>query len=520
MPLRKLTLVALVLFGMSGAALAETYDVVILNGRVIDPETSLDAVRNVGVKGGKIAEITEEVITGKETIDASGHVVSPGFIDGHVHVVDAPLGQKAALRDGVTTTMDLEVGAYPVDLWYDNLSGRSQTNYGATVSVGGARTKVFKPDYQSVTGNIQTDLFSGVDVGIDWSTRIATPAEQQQILDILETGLKRGALGIGPPIGYMTEGFTTSNEIDIQKLVAKYGLFTHVHVRFMSQSPPTSALLAIQEAVGPAVAFGGGVIIAHLPSNALALTSEAIEYVDALRAKGVHVALEAYPYNIAAAGNGISADYLHPDNFQRNMGRSYEDIIDTQTGKRLDKATFDRLIKDHPNHPVMFYTAKEEDMLKAVSTPDLLIGSDAFQFNDPKTGKRAADWDTPWDAVNTHPRTSGAHAKVLRLTREKKIDLTLIQAISKMSYLYAKFLQDNGVPQMAFKGRLQEGADADITLFDPETVTDNSTFEQGENALPSTGIPYVLVNGTIVVKDSKVLKGIYPGRAIRNPIEN
>jgi len=112
----------------------------------------------------------------------------------------------------------------------------------------------------------------------------------------------------------------------------------------------------------------------------------------------------------------------------------------------------------------------------------------------------------------------GAHAKVLRLAREKKVDLSLMQAISKMSYQYAKFLEDNGVPQMAFKGRMQVGADADITILDAETVTDNSSLGAGKSSVPSTGIPYVVVNGTIVVKDSKVLKGVYPGQPIRLPV--
>jgi N-acyl-D-aspartate/D-glutamate deacylase len=239
-----------------------------------------------------------------------------------------------------------------------------------------------------------------------------------------------------------------------------------------------------------------------------------------MRARGVHVVLEVYPYNFGAAGNGVSADYLKPANYQRNMGRSYKDIIDTQTGKPLDKASYDKMVKNDPNHPVLFYNATEEDMLKGVGHPDVLIGCDCFPFTDPKTGEMLTDWDTPWAAANTHPRTTGAHAKVLRLTREKKVDLTLMQAISKMSYQYAKFLQDNGVAQMAFKGRLQKGADADITVFDPKTVTDNSTLKQGENALPSTGIPYVLVNGTVVVQDSRVLKDIFPGRAIRAPVMN
>ena len=150
------------------------FELVITGGRVLDPESNLDAKRNVGVIGGKIAAVTEDAIEGNETIDASGHVVCPGFIDGHVHVVDSPLGQKARLRDGVTTTLDLEVGAYPVPTWYDNLAGKSQTNYGAVVSAAGVRTAAFHPDYKnqtrkmkSKTGNMVTDLFTGIPVGFE-----------------------------------------------------------------------------------------------------------------------------------------------------------------------------------------------------------------------------------------------------------------------------------------------------------------------------------------------------------------
>lgn len=363
-----------------------------------------------------------------------------------------------------------------------------------------------------------TDLFTGVKIGFDWSTRVATEDQRKLILEMLEAEIKRGALGLGPPAGYMTEGFTSREMIGIQKIAGRYGRFTHVHTRFSSQAPPTTALLAFQEVIDPAMVHGGGVIIAHFTAQSLALTEAAMEYVDRARARGVHVVLEVYPYNFGAAGNGVAADYLKPDNYQRNMGRTYKDIIDTQTGKPLDKASYEKMVKDDPNHPVLFYNAKEEDMLKGVSNPDVLIGCDCFPFTDPKTGKMVTAWDTPWSAVNTHPRTVGAHAKVLRLTREKKVDLTLMQAVSKMSYQYAKFLQDNGAAQMAFKGRMQEGADADITIFDERKVTDNSSLDKGKNALPSTGIPYVIVNGKIVVKNSKVLKNVFAGQPIRAPI--
>jgi N-acyl-D-glutamate deacylase len=155
-------------------------------------------------------------------------------------------------------------------------------------------------------------------------------------------------------------------------------------------------------------------------------------------------------------------------------------------------------------------------MEKGLAHPDVLVGCDCFPFTD-ANGKFVSDWDTPWDQANTHPRTAGAHGKVLRLTREKNL-MPLMSAIGKMSYQYADFLANNGVPQMAHKGRIQEGADADITIFDPDTVRDNSSLDKGKNALPTTGIPYVIVNGTIVVKDSKVLKDVFPGKPIRLPV--
>jgi hypothetical protein len=525
---RRLTLLAsfFLIAGLFGSDVtAQDYDLVILNGRVMDPETQLDAVRNVGIRDGKIAAITKNAITGKQTINGQDHVVSPGFIDGHVHVVTSPLGQKALLRDGVTTQMDLEVGAFPVDFWYDQLDGKSQANYGATVSGAAARSAAFNPDYQkqtgkfkSKTGNMIDDIYGGMPLGGDWSTRTPTADETKTILGIIEGGLKQGALGVGPPIGYMTQGFSSQETVGMQELAGKYGRFMHVHTRFSSQRAPTSGILAFQEVFASAGDFGGGVIIAHFTAQSLAQTSDVLRYADALRQRGVPVILEIYPYNYGAAGNGVAADYLKPDNYQQNMGRTYSDITEIASGKPLTKERYDELIKTAPNTAVMFKNATEQDMLMGLAHPSVIVGSDSFPFTDPKTAKMVKDWDTPWGSANTHPRTMGAHAKVLRLSREKKL-MPLMMAISKMSYQYAKFLQDNGVPQMAFKGRVQVGCDADITIFDPRTVRDNSSLDKGKNSLPSTGIPYVIVNGTVVVKDNTVLKSVYPGKPIRLPVK-
>jgi len=494
---------------------AETYDLVILHGRVMDPETKLDAIRNIGIKDGKIAVIGENPIEGSEIIDASDHVVAPGFVDLHVHINDQPFGQKLMLRDGVTTPLDLEVGAYPVDRFYEFMAGRSQTNYGVTVSAAGVREKVFNPNYNSRSGILTSDVFAKDEqsfAGMHWAATVPTDAQIGQINQLVEEGLGQGALGISVPVGYMTKGATSQETAAWQRLAGEYGLATFLHGRFSSQQVPTTGILGFEEMLATAGVYGGGLLLHHLHQQALGQTMDALMLVDDARASDLKVTAEIYPYNYGATIAG--ADYLQPDNYGPNMGRSYKDIIEMATLKPLTRERYEELVTNSPDTAVMFYGAKEEDMLQGLAHPGTIVGSDAFPMTVSKTGEMAVDWDLGFEEVQGHPRAAGSHSIVLRMVREKGL-MPLMTAISKMSYLPARFLEENGVAQMAFKGRLQVGADADITVFDPETVRDNSTMEQG--GLPATGIPYVVVNGTIVVKDSKVLKGVYPGKAIRRP---
>ena len=494
-------------------------DLVITNGRVMDPETKLDAVRNVGIKDGKIVVITEESLEGARTIDATGHVVAPGFIDGHVHYVDMPFGVKVGLRDGLTTTLDLEAGLIDTDKWYKAKEGKSQSNYGATASLLAARHAVFTPDYVSEDGAVTLDFFGGMDLGVDYIDRDATPEEVEKIIGLLEKNLRQGALGVGTTIGYMADHVSSAELIGSKKLTAKYGRFSHDHVRFLSQAAPMSGMIAVQEVVDPAILYGGGTIVAHYHANTAGQMPLVETYIEQARAKGHPVILEIYPYNYGGAGNGVQAVYLKPENYQRNLGRSYGDIIDQLTGKPLDKATYERLVKEDPTHPVYLYHAQMDMVLAGCARPDTLIGSDAFPYFNSKTGKLVTDWDTPYSEAVGHPRGAGTRAKVLRLHREGKLgDLTLMQTLSKMSYMWADYLANNGVEQMKRKGRIQEGADADIVVFDPATVTDNSDlFPLDKNVAPSTGIPYVIVSGVVVVDDSKVLE-VFPGKPVRAEI--
>ncbi|MGR5117483.1 amidohydrolase family protein [Vibrio astriarenae] len=494
---------------------AFAYDLVINNGRVMDPETGFDQQANVAIEDGKIVKITSEVLQGDKQIDAQGLVVAPGFIDTHSHVVAMPIMQKLQLRNGVTTPLALEVGAYPVSDWYQRLEGRSQTNFGASVSAAGIRTKVLNEKYKSRTGTMINDIFDAKEakassVSQDALTKIASAEQIEQITEMVEAELNAGGLGIGVPVGYMSKATTTTETKEWQRLAGQFGVSTYLHGRFSSELPPTSGMLGIEEMLSGVGVYGGGLLVQHMHQQTLNETPEALKLLDDARAKGMTVMAEIYPYNYGATI--AAADYLVPENYQRNMARDYSDIIETATMKPLTKERYEYLLENDPGASVMFYGATNEDLKLALAHESTIVGSDSFPLMKPN-GMMAYSWKTPYEGLQGHPRAAGTQAKVLKMVREDNL-MPLMTAIAKMSYMPAKFLQDNGVEQMSHKGRIQVGADADITLFDPNTVTDNSTLE--EPGLPSTGIPYVVVNGTLVVEDSKVLEGVYPGQAIRN----
>jgi N-acyl-D-aspartate/D-glutamate deacylase len=220
---------------------------------------------------------------------------------------------------------------------------------------------------------------------------------------------------------------------------------------------------------------------------------------------------EFYPYE--KGSSVIGADYMGPG-FQERMGMDYSDVLMVATNKVLTEEAYEKYRKEDPGAAMIIHHVKNVDMMKALKDPNSFLGSDAFPYID-SSGKSLA-WDAPYESALGHPRGAGASAKLLRITRETNA-ITLMEAMAKLSYYQAKFLEDM-VPDMKVRGRIQPGMVADITIFNPDTVTDNSDYPAGKGALPSTGIPYVIVNGTIVVKDSKVLKDVYPGQPIRNKV--
>jgi hypothetical protein len=251
-------------------------------------------------------------------------------------------------------------------------------------------------------------------------------------------------------------------------------------------------------------------LVHHVHSNCLALTVPCLDAIDLARKRGLNVVGEFYPYSHGQTM--ATADYLAPDILTHQTGMDFSDLKVAATGETMTKESWVNLRKTAPTTMMVIHHVKEPDMLAAFKREGVLMGSDANGFV--PSGKEPLTGDSPYGYGAGHPRAAGAHARTLRLVREQSV-VPLMTAISKLSYETAKWLQDM-VPDMRYRGRISPGAVADITIFDPATVTDNSDYAAGKNSLPSTGIPYVIVNGAIVLKESEVLKNVFPGQPIRN----
>jgi len=445
----------------------------------MDPESGLDAVRNVGIRGAKIVAISSSPLEGKQTIDAQGLVVAPGFIDLHEHGQE-PRNYQFQAHDGVTTSLELEVGTADVDQWYARREGKSLINFGVSVGHIPVRMKVMK------------DAGTFLPVG-DAARRQATPAELQQINDDIENGLRRGALAVGMGINY-TAAATHDEIVDVFRLAAKYGASVHVHLRHAGLQEPTTGLVGIEEVIAAAAATGAPLHVVHITSMGLKNTPRLITMVKGARASGIDVTTECYPYT---AGSTQLESAIFDPGWQDRQGITFKDIQWTKTGERLTAESFEKYRKE--GGTVVIFSIPEEAARTAIADPLIMIASDGM----PLTGTKI------------HPRGQATFSRVLgHYVREERA-LDLMTALRKMTLMPAQRLEKRA-PMFKDKGRIRVGADADITVFDADRIIDKATYE--EPLRHSEGIQFVLVNGVAVVKDGQLVDGVFPGRAARAPI--
>ncbi len=442
------------------------FDIVLSGGRVIDPDSGLDAVRNVGIRDGKIIAVSEETLEGERIIDVAGLVVAPGFIDLHAHG-QTDQAFELMVRDGVTSALELEVGAGDIAAWYAEREDGKLLNYGASVGHIPVRMKVM--------GDEGLFLPSG-----PAGSEVASDSQVAEMKALLEKGLEDGSVGVGFGMAYTPSASPDEFET-MMRVAADHGAPAFIHVK--------SGLSGLREAIATAKKAGAALHVVHANSSGGAETGRFLAIIQEARDGGQDVTTEAYPYE--AGMTSIQSALF--DDWQSWDDERIEKHQWPLTGEWLTRESFARYRESGGN--VIIHSRTEEMTRTAIENPLVMIASDGFIVD----GKG-------------HPRTSGTYSKVLGKYVRELGALKLTDALAKMTIQPAKRLE-NYVPMMRNKGRIRAGADADIAVFDADEIIDQATY--AEPTLASKGLPFVLVNGVLVVENGALVEGVKPGRAIQ-----
>ncbi len=465
-------------FAWCSVSLAQPLDLAINNGRVIDPASGLDAVRNVGIRGGKVVSVGTGTLTAKRSIDAKGLIVAPGFIDLHWHGKDTSSDRYEAM-DGVTASFELEIGTADVDGWYRAREGKSQIHHGVAAGHAPIRMQVMRDPGEFLPAGPAAN-------------REATPEEVTSIRQRLEAELKKGAVAVGIGVAY-TKAASPFEIVDMFRIAARFGAPVHTHIRFASSvAAGNMRQFGLLEVIAAAASTGAPLQVVHVNSSGQADTAGFLEIIRGARERGLDVTTEAYPYT--AGATRIETAIF--DGAEERDDAFFGQLQWMANGERLTRETFRKYRKQ--GGPVILHTNTEERVRLAVKSPLTMIASDGFDVR-----------------AQGHPRSAGTYTHILgRYVRERG-DLTWNEAIRKMSLMPAERLAKR-VPAMRNKGRIHLGADADLAVFDPRTVIDHATYEKPDQF--SEGMRWVLVNGVPVVDGGKPVEGVFPGHGIRAPV--
>lgn len=447
------------------------FDVVILGGRVMDPETGFDQIANVGIEGGKVTVITRQAIGGQSSIDARGLVVAPGFIDILSYAPDT-YGIWYKIGDGVTTNLGMHGLGVDAAAWFAHWEQvGSPAHFGGAFSYNFARAQL-----------------------MGWSSiyRAASPEQIGQLTLLAEQGLRDGWIGIDMSLEY-TPGTSYDEVRAMGEVAARHGVPLFFHGRYSDLAEPGTNFDTLDEILQAARDTGAAVHVEHINSTGGTWSmAESLAILAAARAEGIDVTACIYPYNFWATYLG-SARF--DPGWQERFRIDYADLEIAGTGERLTADSFARYRGE--NKLAVAYAIPEADVRTAFGAPFVMLGSDAILE----------------PAHNNHPRSTGTYARTLgKYVREEQV-LSLMDALGKMTILPAKRLEGQA-PALRTKGRLQIGSDADITIFDPLTVGDRSTVQNP--AQFSAGIEWVLVEGVIVKDPDGLRRDEKPGRAIKS----
>ncbi len=460
---------------MGGAVFAdEVCELALLNGRVIDPESDTDIVRNIGIKAGKIFYLGTEAVETKKTIDIAGLVVSPGFID-FLSYDQNGTGEYYKAADGVTTNLSMH-GASMVNFekYFENTKNKLYLNQGGAISQIRLRYSVGLMDAYQKPSTVQI----------------------QSMCELAEKAYANGALGLNLSTEYLP-GTTFEEELELAKVTKKWNALMTGHIRYSTMFDKKTNIDAIREVIELVRQTGVSFQIDHINSTGGTFSMAAsLDLIKKANEEGLDITLDMYPYDSWAT---YLASARFDGDWQKRFQITYKDLQIANQPERLTEEKFKTIkkMKAPYNNPLtVAYAVPEKDIVTALLFPGMIIGSDTIIEPD----------------KNNHPRGAGCYARLFqKYVKETKL-LTLTQAIAMCSYYPARRLE--GVSSaMKNKGRIKEGADADLVIFDPEKIKEKATVESpGEY---SEGIEMVLVNGRIVKDNAGIVKGIFPGKPVK-----
>ncbi len=475
MSIRPLIFILLLSLTLPAPAVAqELYDTVILGGRVIDPETGRDEIANVGILAEQIRAITTDDIQGRRTIDASGQIVAPGFIDILASMRLNKEAHEFKIGDGVTTVLGMHGG--PVDVpeyARQHAAVGPLVNYAATVSHSELREAVGA-----------TDRYAP-----------AAPEQIEAMRPLAVQAIRDGAVGIGFGINY-TPGASYEEIFALFEVAAAEGVPCHLHARYKGNVFPLTMSLATMEVVSMAAATGAQAQLAHLISSTVGSAPLSIALIEGASARGVDV---GFDFHVWTRNQTRLQSALFDEGWQERFGgASYSDIYVAETQERLTEARFFELRAQPEILSVQTEFIPEEEMIMGLRSPLGIVSSDGGGLVDGRG----------------HPRSVGTFGRFLgRFVRELEI-MDWMEGIGKITLLPAQRLE-SAIPGMGKKGRLQIGMDADVTVFDPATVQERATY--ADPAQMSAGISFVIVNGMLVLDDGEIVEGAEPGEWLRHP---
>ena len=435
---------------------------------MIDPQSGTDRVANVLIRKDRVIAITSAEVSALREYDCRGLVVAPGFVDILASMPPDREAQEFKVLDGVTTMLGMHGGPIDPAAWVEEIrTAGALLNYGTAVGHISLR---YAADASDMRAPVTADQLA-------------------RMRDLARRAIRAGAVGIGFGINY-TPGADYDEIVALFEVAAQEGVPCHVHSRYKGSVFPESILASVAEVISAAAVSGASAQVVHLASSAVGSLDEALHMIEGAREHGVDVAVDVYPYR--ANMTQLSSPIYDEGWRERFGGIGYEDVMVVETGERLTEGSFDEWRSRGVD--VIAFFIPESELAQALTHPLVMVASDGVIAD----GKG-------------HPRGAGTFARFLgHYVRDEGL-LELPQALGKITILPAQRLE-RASPSMGLRGRLQVGACADVTVFDPAQIRDRATYQNPAQA--SIGVHHVLIGGVPVVEDGRLVEGVFPGKPI------